>query len=115
MNLLIFLLNIFEFFQNFFTFVEIPFSKQAITRKFLSVICNLVTKTSKISNFHSSFKISKNNFKHVEKKDVNRDSHITFLPISRSSFFEEIYCLILASSQRKLRGYIEKFKNLMTR
>ena len=41
------------------------------------------------------------------KKDVNQDSHIAFSPISQSSFFEGVRCLILASSQRKLRGYIE--------
>ena len=44
------------------------------------------------------------------KKDVNRDSHIDFLPNLQSCFFEEVSCLILASSQRKLRGYIKFFK-----
>ena len=43
----------------------------------------------------------------IVKKDVNRDSHIAFSPISQSSFFKGVRCLILASSQRKLRGYIE--------
>ena len=42
-----------------------------------------------------------------KKKDVNRGSHIGSSPISQSCFFEEVRCLILASSQRKLRGYIE--------
>ena len=46
----------------------------------------------------------------AEKKDVNRDSHIASSPTSQSCFFEEIRCLILASSQRKLRGYIEFLK-----
>ena len=45
---------------------------------------------------------------------LNRDSHIASLPISdfdyRSSFFEELSYLILAFSQRKLRGYIEFLK-----
>ena len=41
------------------------------------------------------------------KKDVNRDSHIASSPILQSSFFMGVRCLILASSQRKLRGYIE--------
>ena len=41
------------------------------------------------------------------KKDVNRDSHIASSSISQSSFFKGVRCLILASSQRKLRGYIE--------
>ena len=41
------------------------------------------------------------------KKDVNRDSHIASLPISQSSFFKGVRCLIVASSERKLRGYIE--------
>ena len=41
------------------------------------------------------------------KKDVNRDSHITSSPILQSSFFKGVRCLILASSQRKLRGNIE--------
>ena len=36
------------------------------------------------------------------KKHVN--------PISQSSFFEKVWCLILASSQRKLYGYTEIFK-----
>ena len=44
------------------------------------------------------------------KKHVNRDSHIASSPISQSSFFEEVRCLILASSQKKLRGYIEFLK-----
>ena len=43
----------------------------------------------------------------INKKDVNRDSHIASSPISQSLFFEEVRYLILASSQRKLRGYIE--------
>ena len=38
---------------------------------------------------------------------MNRDSHIASSPISQSSFFKEVRRLILASSQRKLRGYIE--------
>ena len=46
-----------------------------------------------------------NNSKKFLKKEVNRDSHIAFSPISQSSFFDEIRCLILASSQRKLREY----------
>ena len=43
---------------------------------------------------------------------MNRDSHIASSPISRSSFFhdEKVCCLILASSQMKLRGYIEILK-----
>ena len=44
------------------------------------------------------------------KKDVNRDSHIASSPIPQNSFFKGVRCLILASSQRKLRGYIEFFK-----
>ena len=43
----------------------------------------------------------------ISKKDVNRDSHIASSPISQSSFFKGVRWLILASSQRKLRGYIE--------
>ena len=45
-----------------------------------------------------------------KKKDVNRDSHIAFPPISQSRFFEGVRCLIYASSQRKLCGYIIFFK-----
>ena len=41
---------------------------------------------------------------------MNRDSHIASSPISQSSVFEEVRYLILASSQRKLRGYIEFVK-----
>ena len=41
------------------------------------------------------------------KKDVNRDSHIVSSPISQSSSFKGVRCLILASSQRSLRGYME--------
>ena len=36
--------------------------------------------------------------------------HIASSLISLSSFFEEVRCLILASSQMKLRGYIEFLK-----
>ena len=46
----------------------------------------------------------------TKKKEVNRDAHIASSPISQSCFFEEVRCLILASSQRKLRGYIEFLK-----
>ena len=42
----------------------------------------------------------------MKKKDVNRDSHIASSPISQSSFFKGVHCLILASSQRKLREYV---------
>ena len=49
-----------------------------------------------------------------KKKDVNRDSHIASSPISQSSFFEEKHCLVLVSSQRKLRGTSD-FKNLIPR
>ena len=45
-----------------------------------------------------------------KEKDVNRDSHIASSPILQSSFFEKVRCLILASSQRKLRGYIKILK-----
>ena len=45
------------------------------------------------------------------KKDVNRDSHFGSSPISQNSYFEEVRCLILTSSQRKFRaGYIEFLK-----
>ena len=43
----------------------------------------------------------------MEKKDVNRDSHIASSPVSQNFFFEEVCRLILTSSQRKLRKYIE--------
>ena len=46
-------------------------------------------------------------YKKKIKKDVNRDSHIASAPISQSSFFKGVRCLILASAQRKLRGYIK--------
>ena len=42
----------------------------------------------------------------AKKKEVNRDSHIASSLILQRSFFEEVSCLILASSQTKLRGYI---------
>ena len=42
---------------------------------------------------------------------MNRDSHIAFSPVSQSSFFEQVCCLILVSSQKNLRGYIE-FKKI---
>ena len=51
----------------------------------------------------------------IEEKDVNRDSHIASLPISQSSFFEEVRCFILAPSQGKLRGYIEYLKFNVTK
>ena len=46
---------------------------------------------------------------------MNRNSHISSSPISQSSFFEEVRCLILASSQRKIRGHIEFLKFDITR
>ena len=46
----------------------------------------------------------------TSKKDVNQNSHIAFSPISQSFFFKGVRCLILASSQRKLSGYIEFLK-----
>ena len=46
----------------------------------------------------------KSDMKKSPKKNVNRDSYIASSPISQSSFFEEVRYLILASSQRKLRG-----------
>ena len=46
----------------------------------------------------------------IKEQDVNQDSHIASSPIAQSFFFEDVRCLILASSQRKLRGYIEVFK-----
>ena len=48
------------------------------------------------------------------EKDVNRDSHFASSPISQSSFFAKVLCLILASSQRKLRGLIEFLKLYIT-
>ena len=45
-----------------------------------------------------------------EENDVNRDFHIASSLISQSSFFEEVRYFILASSQRKLCGYIAFFK-----
>ena len=48
--------------------------------------------------------------KNVKKNHMNRDSHITFSPISQSSFFEEVFFLILASSRKKLREYIKLLK-----
>ena len=42
-----------------------------------------------------------------KKQDVNLNSHIASSPISQSSIFKGVRCLILASSQRKLRGYIK--------
>ena len=41
---------------------------------------------------------------------MNWDSHIASSPISQSFFFKEVCYLILASSQRKLREYIEFLK-----
>ena len=45
----------------------------------------------------------KNSSSRYENKNrVNRYSHTS--PISQSSFFEKVCCLILASSQMELRG-----------
>ena len=41
------------------------------------------------------------------KTHVNRDAHIAFSPVSQHFSFEVICCFVLASLQRKLRGYIE--------
>ena len=43
-------------------------------------------------------------------KHVNRDSHIASSTISQSSLFDKVCCSLLASSQRKLHGYIEVLK-----
>ena len=65
-------------------------------------LCKIRKKTCIIkSDFHKASPMRK------IKKDVNRDSYIASSPISQSSFFKGVRCLILASSQRKLRGYIE--------
>ena len=61
----------------------------------------------KVKNWKMSSKNVTALLEHKWKKDVNRDSHIASSPISQSSFFKGIRGLILASSQRKLRGYIE--------
>ena len=64
--------------------------------------------------------ILKTKFKSIKKVyqkqnlKENRDSHIAFSPISQSSFFERLRCLILASSQKKLYGYIEILKSYIT-
>ena len=47
-----------------------------------------------------------NSYRNI-KKDVNQDSHIASSPIPQSSYSKGVRCLISASSQRKLRGYIE--------
>ena len=41
---------------------------------------------------------------------MNRDSHIASSPIKQNFFFKEVRYLILAFSQRKLRGDIEFLK-----
>ena len=41
---------------------------------------------------------------------MNRDSHIASSPIKQIFFFKEVRYLILAFSQRKLRGDIEFLK-----
>ena len=45
---------------------------------------------------------------------MNQYSNISSLLISRSFLFEEVFCLILASSQRKIRGYVEFLKFYVT-
>ena len=44
------------------------------------------------------------------EKACESDFHIAPAPISQNYFFEEVWCLILASSQRKLSGYIKFLK-----
>ena len=57
------------------------------------------------------FEINSEKLKSVfEKKGCKSGFHIASLPISQSCFFKEVRCSILASSQRKLRGYIEFLK-----
>ena len=70
----------------------------------LQLGCEEIIATAKMSAFPLRYS---NTF---QKKDMNRDSHIASSPISQSFFFEEVRCLILASSQRKLREYIELLK-----
>ena len=49
--------------------------------------------------------------KNLNKKHVNPESHIAFAPISQSSFFKKVCCLILASSQSNTwNEYIEILK-----
>ena len=47
---------------------------------------------------------------YTKKKHVNRDPHIASSLISQSFFFEKVCCLISASIQRKLCGYIDFLK-----
>ena len=49
-------------------------------------------------------------FDRCQKKHVNQDSHIASSSILQSSFFEEVWWLILAFTQRTLRGYNEFLK-----
>ena len=61
-------------------------------------------------NFIINYYKNANKWKQNQKKHINWDPDIASSLISQSSFFEEVCCLILASSQRKLRGYIEFLK-----
>ena len=81
--------------------------KNSVTRKLQKLLNYKNTNTNTVQNYET---INNKNEGHPSvyvKKDVNRDSHIASSPISQSSFFKGVRCLILASSQRKLRGYIE--------
>ena len=60
-----------------------------------------------LTGLFSKKKFMKKRYGPSIKKDVNRDSHIASSPISQSSSFKGVRCLILASWQRKLRGYIK--------
>ena len=80
------------------------FSKKIYWKKFFSKTnfeVNFFYKQYITKKFHKNFS------KKLKKKDVNRDSHIASSSISQSSFFKGVHCLILSSSQRKLREYIE--------
>ena len=77
-----------------------------ILQKKISKIRNVKIIFPNIDFFSKTLK-HKKNYMDPEKKDVNRDSYIASSPISQSSFFKGVRCLILASSQGKLRGYIE--------
>ena len=73
---------------------------------FLDVLDYSEYSDTNISNFFSRKQLAQ----WGSKKHMNQDSHIASSLISQSCSFEEVRCYILASSQRKLLGYIKFLK-----
>ena len=98
--------TIFQHFSTYFS-IQVPERSKIIRKQFAKVPIYLFYELFRVKWVKEIFFKNSKTLLVYKKKDVNRDSHIASSPISQSSFFKGARCLILASSQRKLRGYIE--------